>query len=212
MEETENLFDEEVNNSNDSPVDETSNVEQPEDNQDVTIEDEPIQSAGFSSKPKGSREYDKIQLEEAFPEEGMTLTIESVEAQQVYPKDETQTSQYGEYYKKKLILNFAEEFNDRKLREFLPSIFYRLEGNEVVPNFPKACTKEELTDNFVSKLAKFRYLYQTTFNVPEDQSDADFAAGLVGKKVHVKKHIGQWKDGGVTKKFASLVIDKFVLE
>lgn len=224
MEENEeNLFEEEMKKSDESSLQdkpdkideteaETAKESEITDESEEATSEEPIESTGFSSKPKGKREYDKIQLDEEFPEDGMILTIETVEPQPVYKTDMPLTSKFGEYYKKKLIINFEDEFNDRKLRELIPSVFYRIENGKSTPNLPKACELDDMEDNFTSKLSKLRYLYNTTFEAPEDLSDADFVAALVGKKVHAIKHIGKWKDNGQDKKYAELVIDKFVVD
>lgn len=216
MEEEQNLFEETASADNSEVEDVTpetttemlteTSVETP-DTPEVDP-DEALESAGFSNKPKGTKEFDKIQVEEDFPKEGMTITIESVEAQKLYPTDMPLMSKFGEYYKKKLILNFAESFNDRKLRELIPSVFYTKKDGIATPSLPKPCTEEELTGDLISKLAKLRRMYITAFKAEDKLSDEEFLTGLVGKKVHVTKFKGTYNGTD----YALLSIDKFIVD
>jgi hypothetical protein len=216
MEKQMNLFGEaisdEENNLEDEHIEE-ENVMDENIESDTSIQEsgEEIESEGFSNRPKGLKEHDKIQIDEEFPEKGMILTIESVEAQPLRTTDKPEQSKFGPYYKKKLILNFAEEYNDRKLREFIPSVFYNMSSGKARPSLPRPCSEEDLSDPFTSKLAKVRCLYMKAFNVADDESDADFIQNLVGKRVLVEKSLGKWRDEGITKKYATLDIVKFVV-
>lgn len=219
MEEQKNLFEEEITDEDDINDDEVStNNDEDLDTDDEDVENEedeqeskPLDSEDFSDKKRGRKDYEKITVDEQFPENGMILTIEKVEKQQVFTSDTPLTSKFGKYYKKKLKLCFAEEFNERKLCEYVPSIFYRIEHGKAIPTIPKACSEDDLNDPFVSRLSKLRYLYQKTFNTDEDESDSNFVNGLLGKRVLVTKVIGKWRVEGQMKSYASLVIQKFVV-
>lgn len=209
MEDKQNLFEEEAANAAisevNSPVVETP-VEMPVET--AVDSEEALETADFSSKPKGTREFDKIQVEEDFPKEGMILTIESVEAQKLYPTDMPLMSKFGEYYKKKLILNFAEAFNERKLRELIPSVVYKKKDGIAIPSLPKACAENKLADDLTSKLSKLRRMYMSAFDTVENLSDEEFLTGLVSKKVHVTKFTGSYNGSD----YALLLIDRFIVD
>jgi hypothetical protein len=185
-------------------------------------DDEVISTKGFSKKEKSEfvREYEKIGMDEPWPDEGRILTIEMVYPQAVKKSDKPIENDNGAYYKKKLMVCFAEsrevtidgEKLNLKYREPIPSVFYGfVDGKVTEPRIPKACEKDDLTDNFTASTAKMRYKFFEAF--PETnpkQSDFDYTETLKGKKVLVKKEVGKWKDGGQVKKYCKLVIENFV--
>lgn len=212
-----NLFKEEAENKEDM----SASVPESSDEDEDSEEDAVISNKGFSKKEKSMfvREYEKIGIDEPWPEEGKILTIEKVEPQAVKKSDVSIKNDNGAYYKKKLLVCFVEsrkvkvedEELELKYREPVPSVFYGLyEGKVQEPRIPKACEKDDLTDNFTSSAAKMRYKFVEAFpETDPKQSDFDYVTELAGKKVLVKKEIGKWKDNGVQKKYAKLVIDKF---
>lgn len=180
-----------------------------------------IETPGFSDEVKKDYvpEYAKITMKEDWPTEGRVLTIEKVYPQQIMTSDAKLKSTHGEYYKKKLIIGFAESREltvdedkiDLKFRELMPSVFYGVKDGEIqAPRIPKACDEEDLTDNFTSQVAKFRYMYLKAHpEIKADQSDLAFVNGLVGLKVRAKKITGKWKDGGVVKQYCKFDLVAF---
>ncbi len=183
-------------------------------------ENEIIETEGFSDKQKGLKEHEKIQVDENWPDEGKVLTIEKVYSQPVRKNDKINTSRDGssKYIKKKLIVCFEESRNIKidgetgnyKYSEPIPSVFYGVDkdGKIGFPTISKACTVEKLKDSFTSLIKKMRCLfYQAYPDTDQKQSDLDYSKALIGKKVLVKKSMGEY-DG---KENAKLVIKKFVV-
>jgi len=148
--------------------------------------------------------------------DGTVLTVERVRLQPPFVKDkdgnivEPETSPNGKYYKAKLVLDFAEEVNGTKIKQSVPSIYYGVNEDgsiNKVPGIPQACDDESLEDNMTSSLAKLRNKYcKFVKKSPKDVSNKEFAQGLVGKKVSLKKESGKYQG----RKWAKLVVDKFV--
>ena len=185
-----------------------------------TKENEIIETEGFSDKQKGLKEYEKIQVDEVWPEEGKILTIEKVYSQPVRKNDKVQISRDGssKFIKKKFIVCFEEsrnikidgEIGDYKYNEPVPSVFYGVDkdGKIGYPTIQKACSVEKLKNGFTSLVKKMRCLfYQAYPNTDLKQSDLDYSVALIGTKVLVKKSMGEY-DG---KQNAKLVIIKFVV-
>ena len=138
----------------------------------------------------------KINYKEDIPKE---LTVESVELgkakvktlEGVHIPPEKNKTNGGEYYKAKLIVNFKEEVNETRVRDFIPSIFYSVDeqGNVAkIPNIPNACSDEKLTHKFTGSLAKLRNKYcKFVGKDPKDVSSKEFVKGLTGKKFKVTR-------------------------
>lgn len=203
-------------------------VKLPESAEDVSESEEEddgnevISTKGFSNKAKSEYvvEYEKIGMNEEWPEEGRVLTIEQVYPQSVKKSDKPIMNDNGGYFKKKLMVCFKESRMvtmegkelDLKYREPVPSIFYGFDKGVVSePRIPKACEKDDLDDNFTSMAAKMRYHFYDAYpETDKKQSDLDYTEILKDKKVLVIKKNDKWKDNGVVKKYCKLIIKNFV--
>ena len=189
-----------------TPVEESTLTETPVDAPEIIEEDEKPFKVGELSDELVS-EHVKLMPHMIFPTEGMTLTIEDATITKPFPSDALITSQDGKrkFYKKKLVLKFAEKVNDLKLLEYYPSVFY---GEDLNPSIPKACPDDKLEDSMTSKVAKIRNKFLKTYasEYAPNQSNAGFLKALVGKKVFVKKSTNVWQGRTIT----SLDIQRFV--
>lgn len=162
-----------------------------------------------------SEKYNVVQPSTEWPKEGKVLKIERVRLQPPYTTDfegntiEPQESKNGKYYKAKMILEF-EESDGVKYKQGIPSIYYGVnEKGEVnsVPGMPQACDESQLDDPMTSSLAKLRRIYADFIGKDaKDISNKEFAQGLVGKKVNMKKVSGKYQG----REWAKLIVDKFV--
>lgn len=106
----------------------------------------------------------------------------------------------SKYYKAKLIVELVEEINEKKIRMFIPSIFYSVDENDVinpVPTIPSACTDEKMEDNFTPELAKIRNKFAKFKNIDaKTMSSSEFVKALIGQTFHpgIKKgdYNGPW--------------------
>lgn len=163
-------------------------------NQEVTLDD--LDNTPPSEKLRKIKADEKIEVK--------TLTIANVKLGKAITMDEKGelilpevNSNGGKYYKAKLIVEFEEELNGDKIREFIPSIFYSVDENgnvNPVPTIPKACEDKKLTDNFTPELAKLRNKYAKFVGKDaKDVSSSEFVKGLVGKKFNITTESGEFK-------------------
>lgn len=159
---------------------------------------EEVKTKGFSNKAKGQNEFEKIGVDEEFPEDGMWLDFENIYPGKVYKNDEPLTSQYGKYYERKLVIEFSNVLNDRKLKELMSKVTYGLVNGEIQePRIKAACDEEDLDDQFTQDISKFRYLFLQAFpDTDEKQSDADFIEALLSSQCKWKKVVKKWKKPG----------------
>lgn len=170
----------------------TTNLRAP--NQEVTLDD--LDSVPSSEKFRKVKPNEKIEVK--------TLTISNVKLGKVITVDEKGepilpevNSQGRKYYKSKLILEFEEEVNGDKIREFVPSIFYSVNDDgqiNPIPTIPKECPDNKLEDKFTSELSKIRNKYaKFVGKEAKEISSSEFVKGLVGKKVAVEPETGTFK-------------------